>query len=178
MRALTLDYARPARAPLWLGVLVLAAGVVMAGWAAAQYWKVSEEVAIVEQGVRTLERRAAKAPRQLPRERRDSRESQRALAQARAVWERLERPWPQLFRAIESAGHTHVALLRIEPDGAKGLVRITAEASALGDMLEYVRGLERTGVVTQVHVMDHEVQQRLPGHPVRFAVSASWGRTP
>lgn len=93
---------------------------------------------------------------------------------ANEVVDRLAAPWDALFKAVESAGSEDVALLGMQPDPEKRLVRIDAEAKDFSAMLEYVRRLDRQQALDSVHIVSHQINQQDPQKPVRFVAIASW----
>jgi hypothetical protein len=98
-----------------------------------------------------------------------------AVKRANAVARELARRWDSVFLAIESASDPEVALLAIEPDAGKGLVRITAEARNKVAMLRYVTRLQSRQPLQRVLLERHEVRLQEPERPVRFIVAGGWG---
>ncbi|WP_308622161.1 PilN domain-containing protein [Massilia sp. Se16.2.3] len=76
---------------------------------------------------------------------------------------------------MRSATPANVALLALEPDAKKRVLRITAEARSSDDMLAYVAALGREEWFGAVTLARHEVQEQDPNRPVRFQVDAEWG---
>ncbi len=56
----------------------------------------------------------------------------------------LSLPWNALFKAVEASGGQSIALLSLEPDLQKGMVKISGEAKDLEALLNYVRQLSDT----------------------------------
>lgn len=100
---------------------------------------------------------------------RDSRDAQAAAAVIRD----LRVPWPQLLNAFEGAANQNVALLAIEPTPAEQQVRLTAEAKDIETMLDYLEALKRRPL-TDVVLVNHQVNEKVPGSPVRFQAQAKW----
>ena len=86
----------------------------------------------------------------------------------------LSRRWDRIFLALESAKAPNVALLAIEPDPRKGLLKLTAEAKGKNAMLDYVDRLQTAQPLERVMLESHEVQAQAPEKPVRFIVTATW----
>jgi hypothetical protein len=93
---------------------------------------------------------------------------------ANNIADRLTLPWADLFDALEASSNNTVALLALEPDLSKRVLRITGEAKNKSDMLAYVGRLTEDRRLLNVHLMDHQLQAQTPGEPVRFSVQASW----
>jgi len=96
------------------------------------------------------------------------------MRSAQKVLVRLDQPWDRLFSAVESAAGSDVALLGINPDPTKGLVRITGEAKKYEDVIAYARRLEANKFLTGIHLQNHQVQTHDPEQPVRFTLGAYW----
>ena len=171
MRPLQLDYvAPPARSRVAL--LVLAAGMAAAAGALWQLERLRGERAQAELA---LERaRAVQVQRAGPAPQRAQAGSGDDLAAAGALVRRIRFPWHELFGALEGAGREDVALIGVEPDAGKGLVRVTAEARTPRGMLDYVRRLERSTFLEGVELQKHEMQVDDPVKPLRFTVLARW----
>lgn len=98
-----------------------------------------------------------------------------ALAAARQVLARAERPWGRLFDTLEAAQDQDLAVLSITPDNVRGLVKIHAEARHLGAMLAYHQRLQADAGLRQVTLLDHELVPGGAEAAVRFHIGASWG---
>jgi len=101
-----------------------------------------------------------------------------SVKRANAVARELARRWDKVFAAIEAVGDGEVALLAIEPDARKGIVRITAESKNKHSMLRYVTRLQASQPLQRVLLEHHEVRTQEPERPVRFVVSGEWEETP
>lgn len=93
---------------------------------------------------------------------------------ANGVLRQLSLPWEDLFQAVESAGGKEIALLALEPDMEKRLVKISGEAKNIAAMLDYIKRLEDRSIFGTVYLQSHQVQQQNPDKPVRFALLAAW----
>ena len=101
-----------------------------------------------------------------------------AVKRANVVAHGLARRWDSIFLAIEAASDVEVALLAVEPDASKGVVRITAEARNKNAMLRYVTRLQARQPLQRVLLEHHEVRLQEPQQPVRFIVAGAWGEAP
>jgi hypothetical protein len=89
----------------------------------------------------------------------------------------LATPWTPLLAELEGASHdsaSDVALLSVEPDESKHLVRVTGESRDLPRVLAYVGRLQTSALLRYPMLESHEVRTEDPQHPVRFALSAEW----
>lgn len=168
MKRLELDFIAPRRRRLWPGMLVLAASLALAGVLGLHYRNIQLELTRLQTAgsLVSVERRPARV---LPKERLDE-----AVQNAEAVVRQLTLPWASLADSVESAATKDVALLQLQPDAQQRLLRLTAEARHQEAMLEYLRRLAATPVLTDVHVVSHQVQRERPQRPIQFAVQASF----
>ena len=175
MRALRLEYGgNPAAHPL--GTVVLVIGFLLGVFVLVQYRAAREELTTQEvktAEIRKSDKRGAPAVRGNPR---DLEASAQEYKLAQVALQRLSLRWNDLFSALESTRPTGVALLAIEPDPAKSVVKLTAEAKTADDMLDYVERLQAAGGLTDVVLASHQIKQSDPLQPMRFVVLASWAK--
>ena len=96
-----------------------------------------------------------------------------ALAVNKAI-EQLNLPWRDLFDAMESATPANIALIAIEPDAKKHVLKATAEAKTSDDMIGYIEQLKRQEFFGSVLLTKHEINEQDPNKPVRFQLEARW----
>jgi Tfp pilus assembly protein PilN len=172
MSVLRLDYQRPMRPFPWAGTVLLAAALAVAGVLGARYAALEGELEEVEARAAALERagRAAAAPAS-PR---DAQALAQEIKQADEVLRQLALPWESLFRAVEACDGQDVALLALEPDAAKAMVKLSGEAKNFQAVLDYVRRLEAQPVFRHADLQSHQLQQQDRERPMRFVVLAGW----
>ncbi len=175
MQPLKLDYYAKAR-PIWVGMLVLALGILVV---LAVGWQVLDKDRQISEGEAKLEK-IARRGHELVRARAPQKENaeatEREMKEANAVTERIGLPWESLFEAIESTPGDDVALLDLKPDVQKGTVRISAEAKSLESQLDYVSALQQNPLFRDVSLLSHQIHDQDPQNPVRFVLLAGWGR--
>ena len=168
MRALELDYLRPAKQRR---LVALVLGFFALGFAvdAGLYY------ARLAEGIEREEHRLARTSQQ-------SRQPAGAppigtdeLTAARDTLRRLTTPWESLFQALETAKTERVFLLTVEPSVESRTLTITAEAKDYLAALTYVARLGDAPALQRVHLVRHEVRRGSPQRRVTFTVSASWG---
>jgi hypothetical protein len=91
-----------------------------------------------------------------------------------AVIMRMSLPWPALHDAVQAATPPSVALLTLEPDAKRQMLRITAEATNSEDMFGYLESIKTQGWFTAAALLRHEVNEQDPNHPIRFQLDAEW----
>jgi Tfp pilus assembly protein PilN len=173
MQRLSLDLIK-SPLPVWPGMLVL--GIAMAGalFSYLQYLAVSErnttlQVELAQLGAESQKSHVANQASTL-----SPAEMEAEDKRAREVAASLLLPWHDLFAALESAAHSDVALLAIEPDHKKQQVRITAEARDFGIVVGYLKRLDHAPQLKLVRLVRYEVREDDKQHPLRFSVEASW----
>jgi len=104
-------------------------------------------------------------------------ESRRDYIEERAVAtdlaRQLQRPWDELFAALERARADPVVLTGLEVDSQSGRLELVGTAPALSDVGAFIKALEATPVLTQVTIINHE-QRNVPEVSILFTIGASW----
>jgi Tfp pilus assembly protein PilN len=86
----------------------------------------------------------------------------------------LNLPWSDLFDAMEAATPASIAVLAVEPDAKKHLIKGTAEAKNASEMIAYIERLKRQNFFARVALSKHETNEQDPNRPVRFQFEAQW----
>ena len=86
----------------------------------------------------------------------------------------LNLPWRALQDAVASATPSSIALVALEPDARKQVLKITAEAKSSDDMVDYVAQLKQQEAFSAVALTRHDVQEADPNRPLRFQLEATW----
>ena len=173
MQILRLDYqangrdTRMERALLLVGVCALLFVV----WCYQEETEKITRQEVLMQGVQ----RASPTHTEVSPIRKDPEQVAQEVKQANAVILELNLPWKELFESFESAQNGDVAVLSIEPDAQKGLVRIGGEAKSLESLPAYLAHLQKVTLFRDVVLLNHQVQEQDPQRPVRFMLQATWG---
>jgi type IV pilus assembly PilN-like protein len=174
MRPLSLDYVRrPSSWPAWM---LLVVAVAVAAGLGRSYLSVKKELYALQAA---RDGAASRAPLKLV----DRRAAYPApikdnLVYANGVVQSLALPWDMLFRTVEGTGNIPVALLAVQPDPQKRVVRISGEAKDYAAVLTYIARLDESGTLRNVHLLSHQRKQDDPQHPLLFTVAASWRPEP
>lgn len=174
MAKLRLDYQRSIKPFPWGGVLLLVVSSAIMIAIGIYYRSLSDQATLWESKTERIERAAQ---RSFPGSRSDERLApavSQEVKRANQVLRQLGMPWESLFQAVESAGGKEVALLALEPDMEKRLVKISGEAKTMAAMLEYIKQLENRDVLGTVYLQNHHVQLQDPEKPVRFELLGIW----
>ena len=86
----------------------------------------------------------------------------------------LNLPWRELQDAVASATPSSIALVALEPDARKQVLKITAEAKTSDDMVDYVAELKQQETFSGVVLTRHDINDQDPLRPLRFQVEATW----
>lgn len=174
---LRIDFAcpRPATGMAGVAAFLLAAGA--CGAAFLHYRSLAEEVA-------ELARQDQAARRNLERlKKRPEAQNRPALpphviASVNRAITQLNLPWKDLFEIFESAALPGIALLSLEPESGKSLLRITAEAKDPEEMAKFLEKLAAEPRLTEVLPSRHEINEKDPNRPIRFVLEARWRKEP
>jgi hypothetical protein len=168
---LELDLVAPPRRPRWLGYLVLAASLLVAGEMFMRLDDAQASIARLD-ATRALLGEARPA-RPLPREKLDEQ-----MKEAQAVLRQLSLPWAQLVESLENAATPEVAVLQVQPDAQTRVLRVTAEAKGEESMFRYVRRVAATEGFSDVHLVSHQVRDDDPRRPLQFSLQAAFRSAP
>lgn len=178
MRRLAIDFARPSAAAALLRVrrstwIVAGLAVVLAAFAAVsaqrQLARTTAEQRLADHARAAAARlsvaRAAPKPVAV---------SPAQAAAVNAAVAQLNLPWGAVFDVIESVTPASIALIALEPDPHKRVLKGSAEARNAEDMLAYVEALKRQEFFHSVVLTRHEINEQDPNKPLRFQFEAAW----
>lgn len=174
MRALKLDFIRRPTPLRRFGFILLATGVVVAGYLTQIYLKRTAELEGWGGKYRSLQKAQHKQLDSSTAKTAEWEHLQAELKAANRVIAQLALPWDALFREVEASVDEQVTLLSVEPDTEKRELRIIAEAENLDSMLEYARRVRAIALFKDAYVVSHQIQRQEPQQPVRFVVNAQW----
>lgn len=95
--------------------------------------------------------------------------SQAQIRGYNSVIRQLNLPWKNLFEDLETMTPVDVALISIEPDGARSSVKLVAEAKTLATLLDYTSKLQQNGVFGRLTYSKHETNEQDTNKPVRLS---------
>jgi len=175
MRALSLDY-RQAKVSTqhWLGVAVLALALAGAVKLGLYYRHISAQTEHLEDLSAMIEHKLHKNNTPVKLLPADVEQSNSEIKMANDVMQKLALPWPALFSSLEEANSDDVALLGVEPDTKKGMVKVSGEAKNFETLFAYLRKVQASKSMTNVYLQHHQIQDTDPEKPIRFTLEASW----
>lgn len=174
MRALTLDFVRTSRRMPWVGMLLLIAGALALGQTSNQERALAAQIELADARLERLAK-GSQAKLALPA---DAEALRQEVQQANEILQQLALPWGALFKVVETSNEKEIALLSIQPDAGKRVLRLAGEAKNFEALLAYIARLEQSPMLNQVYLASHELRLQDPQKPVRFALTASWVAQP
>ena len=170
----SLDFMQAKPTP-WLGWAAAGIGLIVLAATALPLWPLAQDNQARASALRTSSRQiqedSVQAAVLTPAERRRQTQSRRLL-------QHLDAPWNELFTLLEQHADPQVGLLRLEPDAASGQIRLMAMCKDLGVMAAWLRRLEQDPRLSNVQIVQHQVEELAPGRPVRFNLVARWRGAP
>lgn len=176
MRPLSLDFQRARVSSTKTGLLLLLIGLAAAGAVGYKFRVVDVELTGAEERTGHLERLVQRHG--APKQSKATPELKYEVQQANEVLHQLSMPWEGLFKTLETSDNDRVALLAIQPDVRKRIVKLNGEAKDFTALLDYLKQLEQDKALTDIVLLNHEIHEQDPERPVRFAVSAAWRLQP
>ncbi|MBL8446820.1 MAG: hypothetical protein JNJ44_05325 [Zoogloeaceae bacterium] len=172
---LELDFSGRRPRPGVLGWTLLAIGLGAAGTEILQWRQgeadLADRDAIVER-LRREVRRSVEAPVAVGAPQVSVSEQERLPALTLAG--RLRADWGAVFQDLDGAEDDRLALLAVEVDGARGLVRLRGEAKSLPAVFDYVAHLEGSPSLGHVQVVGYEMVTIGAVELVQFNAVAQW----
>jgi hypothetical protein len=94
---------------------------------------------------------------------------------AQTAFNQLTLPWGEVFAAVEEAADKQVLLLALEGDGRNRVIKITAQAPHVEDMLAYLGRLKSNGKLGGWRLLSHREDDKGALHFVIQAVLPEGG---
>ncbi|TCV89640.1 PilN domain-containing protein [Sulfurirhabdus autotrophica] len=177
MRALSLDYLQTKTTSALTGFLLLLIGISAAVTIGLQFRTLNTALSAAEENAGHLEKLVQKNSG-INTQTKLSPEAMEEAKQANATLQKLALPWEGLFKSLESSNPDTIALLAIQPDAGKQVMKLNGEAKDLNAMLDYIKQLQQDKILANISLLTHEISQRDPEKPVRFTLSATWRTQP
>lgn len=149
------------------------AGVAMLVAGAALGIQATQQQAVRDEALRAQQSRQAAAAHAPARQPVAAIPEAQAAAVNAAVLQ-LNLPWRQLQDAVAAASSPSVALLALDPDPRKQVLKITAEAKNADDMVGYIEQLKQQEFFASASLLRHETNDQDPNRPLRFQVEVQW----
>ncbi|RJG05281.1 hypothetical protein D3870_03940 [Noviherbaspirillum cavernae] len=147
--------------------IVSCIAVGMTAWTLDQRYR-AEEGRVKQLQVQLADNRARQP---LPKKWTVSASQADAVNQATA---QLNLPWRDVLDAIEAATPATVALLALEPDARKQVLKGLAEARSSEAMIAYIEQLKQQSYFDAVVLTRHDVNEQDTNKPLRFQFEARW----
>jgi hypothetical protein len=167
-----LDFVARRRAPGWLGWLALVLGCTASLWAVERWQTLEKNVDVLREDNRRASR-AAEQARVLARREQDDAGLRARIDVARKLSLQMARDWEPLFAELEARG-TDVALLSVEPDVSRGVLRVTGEARDLNALFAYAESFSDARTIGSPRIEVFELKQRDGLEVVAFSLRLQW----
>lgn len=175
-KMLELDFQRSGSGLHWASVVVLLAGLLCTGLVIESHFELSAQLAAADRRVdaaqRTLRRQAP-----VPRTAGDPQARLEQSKEANEVLGLLSLPWQDALSQIEDVGRADIALLTVEPDMQKGIIRLGGEAKTYEAILAYMKELQLRPGLTEVVLQTHQREEQKAGQPTHFLMTARWKKS-
>lgn len=173
MRRLELNFQKPANPPRRTAAwALLLAGVALLIETGVSYDRLQNDREAMNSEIRI-----SKIRMDVPsHESTDHQFTDKDIAEARQIINRLSVPWNAFFTGLESVSKQNVAILSIQPDMQTGLLRIEGEAKDYASALTMVARLRTTIPFSEVYLLRHEIKHDDPQHPINFTMSMRWAK--
>lgn len=178
MNRIRIDFAPPSlsrsllRTGLWTWLLFVM-GVTLCLVAALNVNALTAKIAAVDEETRSFETKLSERAAAQPVSKKITINEGQANAVNTAIAQ-LNLPWRDIFDAIEAATPATVALLALDPDAEKHIVKGLAEAKSSDEMIDYIARLKRQSFLQDVVLLKHEVNEQDSNRPLRFQFEAHW----
>ena len=177
LNPLRINFGVNAAAPPWWVLALFAAGFASCAWGVWRLGSLQAELVDVRRAIAQKQDllalrspvRAERAQFELPAD--EVRAINRAIV-------KLNLPWRRLFAALEAGKPANVALLALEPDPGREVLRVVAEVKQADDMLAFVDRLAARPEFAGVALVKHEINDQDPNRPYRFQLEARWKDPP
>ncbi|MEI7917182.1 MAG: PilN domain-containing protein [Methylophilaceae bacterium] len=174
MRHLNLDYRQDHRLVRYSAYLMLFISLVLSIVLLMHYSHVSHEnenlTALIEKiEGKALPNRTTSSGAELNLE-----QQKELIVFSNQIVNKLNLPWADLFDSLGKAHSDEVALLGIEPNIKKGVVKLNGEARNFKAMFDFMRDLNKKSGMTKVYLIEHKVNEQDPDRPIHFTLEASW----
>jgi Tfp pilus assembly protein PilN len=178
MKAMRIDFAQPG----WRAILhrthpallaAAAVGVLLcvaAGLLTMQAMQLRAERAERLRQLQQKQAAALRAPARLP----ETAIPEGQAAAVNAAILQLNLPWRDLQDAVASGTPQGIALLALDPEPRKRMLKITAEARSSDEMVAYIEQLKQQEFFIGAALVRHEINEQDPNRPLRFQVEAQW----
>lgn len=149
------------------------AGLLLSGYGAYTAMQLHEQHASAQRQMQTLAAKQEQRTAQRPALKKAAIPDSQAAAVNSAVAQ-LNLPWRDVLTALEEATPPTIALLAVEPDAKKSLVKGLAEAKSSDGMIGYIEQLKQQEFFHAVILTKHETNDQDPNRPLRFQFEAHW----
>lgn len=172
-----LDYCAGRQAITVSGIAWLLVGILVVAVAAGSYGDALDRAQDQEDRLESVRDKLKRKVRAREQHLADAKRLDPELVSAKAVLRRLALPWDDLFTALEQATRAHrdrIRVLGVQPDVDKGVVLLSGESKDFEVLMDYLERIEKSGILTRVRLVNHQIQVNAAGRPIRFYAVGEW----
>lgn len=159
-------------APWWSWILLMI-GITMSITALHLASDISTKAQYLDEAIQRQMKRSSSASARPQSSKKNLIPEAKAIAVNAAI-QQLNLPWSDLLDAMEEATPNKIALISLEPDAKKHVLKVVAEALSSDDMIAYVEQLKKQAIFENVMLTKHELSEQDPQKPFRFQFEAQW----
>ena len=174
MRHLNLDYRQDHRLVRYSAYLILFISLVLSVLLGMHYSQASHENENLSGLIEKIEGKALPNRTGSSGAELNPEQQKELIAFSNQIINKLNLPWANLFESLGKAHSDEVALLGIEPNIKKGVVKLSGEARNFKSMFDFMRDLNKQSGMTKVYLIEHKVNEQDPDRPIHFTLEASW----
>lgn len=100
--------------------------------------------------------------------------SAKQLTEINLAIKQLNLPWTEFLTAVEQNLSSNVALLGIDPNAERQIVRIEGETKTAQDMIDFVEQIGRDPFFQGATLLRHQINDSDRNRPYRFTMEANW----
>jgi len=171
VKPIVLNHATSSRRSRPMSVILLLIGSLVCVALLLSLHRLNSQAATLNQDIQQLQHPNKSADSS--RNRKDSAEKAEEISLARNVMAELALPWQPLFTTLERLNIPDVKLVSVEPNARQQKLRITAQATDIEIMFDYIASLQKQAIFRHVLLLTHE-QIADSAMPINFVVEAAW----
>jgi Tfp pilus assembly protein PilN len=174
MRRLNLDYRHDQRLVRYPAYLVLSISLIFAIVMLVNYSRISHENVNLSALIEKIEGRTQPNRESSFVSHLNPEQQKELVVFSNQIINKLNLPWSDLFQSLGESHSDEVALLGIEPNIKKGIVKLSGEARNFKAMFDFMRDLNTKSGMAKVYLIEHKVNEQDPDRPIHFTLEASW----
>lgn len=96
------------------------------------------------------------------------------ILEAQKILHDLNRPWDQLFVALEKSVSKDIIIMSVSPNSTKSGIEIIGLSPEVNHLLDFMSRLQNSSFFKQIYLDEQEVYDENPKMHLKFKVTANW----